>query len=253
VEYTEPYKANNIIVGHRGAAGHAPENTMASFRKAIEFGVDVVELDVHLTNDGVVVVHHDNSLDRTTSGKGEIKSHKWDHISKLDAGTSFSHYFKNETVPSLEDVIKLCKGKTEVLIEIKDGEDVYPEIEDRIIELIRKYKAEKWCIVQSFRDDVIFRIHRIAPDIRLQKLFVRKLCCLPVIFDSGASFFSFQKYHFVESFNILYKYAGKQFIEQVHKHNKKVMVWTVNEAEDIAKMKAIGVDGIISDFPDRCF
>ena len=200
-------------MGHRGAAGHAPENTMASFRKAIEFGVDMVELDVHLTNDGVVVVHHDNSLDRTTSGKGEIKSHKWDHVRKLDAGSSFSYYFENEKVPSLEDVIKLCKDKTEVLIEIKDGENVYPEIEDRIIELIRKYNAEKWCIVQSFRDDVIFRIHRIAPDIRLQKLLVRKLCCLPIILDSGVSIFSFQKYHFVESFNILYKYVNNQLFE----------------------------------------
>jgi glycerophosphoryl diester phosphodiesterase len=242
-----------LIVGHRGAAGHSPENTMAGFRKAIEFGVDMVELDVHLTNDGVVVVHHDNSLDRTTSGKGEIKSHKWDHISKLDAGSSFSRQFKNESVPALEDVIKLCKDRVEVLIEIKEGEDVYPEIEDRIVELIKKHNAEKWCIVQSFRDDVIFRINRIAPGIRLQKLLVRKMCCLPVIFDGSITPFSFRKYHFVESFNILYKYASKHFVQQVHKQNKKVMVWTVNEPEEIVKMKALGVDGIISDFPDRCF
>lgn len=241
------------VVGHRGAAGHAPENTMASFKKAIELGVDIVELDVHLSNDGVVVVHHDHSLDRTTTGKGEIRHHKWDQIKKLDAGSSFSERFENENVPTLEDVVKLCNKKAEILIEIKEGEKFYPEIEDKIIEIIRKYNAEKWCIIQSFRDDVIFRIHKIAPDIRLQKLFAKKFCCLPVILDGKVSYFSFRKYHFVESFNILYKYATKRFIDLAHKHSKEVMVWTVNDQKDIDKMKSLGVDGIISDFPDRCF
>ncbi len=241
-----------LVVGHRGAAAYAPENTLASFEKAIELGVDIVELDVHLSNDGVVVVHHDTSLDRTTTGKGKIKHHKWDHIKKLNAGLSFSEHFKNETVPSLEDVINLCQDKTELLIEIKEGEKFYPEIEDRIIEMIKKYNAEKWCIVQSFKDEVIFRIHKIAPGIRLQKLFVRKLHYFPVIIDSGITFFSFQKYNFVESFNILYKHATKQFVDQAHKHHKKVMVWTVNDQKEIDKMKKLGVDGIISDFPDRC-
>ncbi len=240
------------VVGHRGAAGYAPENTMASFRKAIELGVDMVELDVHLTKDSVVVVHHDSTVDRTTSGTGKIKDLTREHLSKLDAGSSFSNKFDNETVPSLENVIKLCKGKVEILIEIKDSEEVYPGIENKIIELIRKYEAKKWCMVQSFRDGVLFRIHKNAPEIRLQKLLVMKICCLPFIYDGHSSLFTFKKYHFIESFNILHKYASKRFISKVHKHGKKVMVWTVNDPIEITKMKANGVDGIISDYPDKC-
>ncbi len=241
------------VIGHRGAAGYAPENTLASFGKAIEIGVDMIELDVHLSKDGVVVVHHDSALDRTTSGKGEIKHHKWSHINRLDAGSSFAKHYKNEKVPSLEDVIKLCTNKAGLLIEIKEGERFYPEIEERIIELIGKYNAEKWCVVQSFHDEVIFKIHKLAPDIRVQKLLHFKPWFLPLLFDGKINKFTFGKYNFIESFNILYKYANRKFIEKAHKHGKKVMVWTVNNRNDIDKMKSLGVDGIISDYPDRCF
>ncbi|RLD59815.1 MAG: hypothetical protein DRJ05_05885, partial [Bacteroidetes bacterium] len=213
----------------------------------------MVEIDVQMSKDGIVIVLHDSSLDLTTDGKGNVKEKDFVEIRKLNAGVHFKGFLGNEPVPSLEEVIKLAKGNVELLIEVKDGNSVYPGIEKKIVDLIRKYDGQKWCIVQSFRDDVLFRVHQIDNNIRIQKLLVWKLKWFPIQFDTKLTWFSLSKYKFVESFNLYYKKLNPGFVSKVHRKGKKVFVWTVNNPKDIQGVKAAGVDGIISDFPDRCF
>ncbi|RLD71278.1 MAG: hypothetical protein DRJ10_19580, partial [Bacteroidetes bacterium] len=230
-----------------------PENTLASVRKAIDLKVDMVEIDVQMSKDGIVIVLHDRTLDRTTDGKGEVKVMNFAEINKFNAGTSCKGFSLNEPIPSLEEVIQLVAGKVELLIEVKDGNSIYPDIEKKIIDLIKKYNGQKWCIVQSFRDDVLFRVHNLDSNIRLHKLLVWKFKWLPIQYDTKLSWFSFSKYKFVESFNVYYKKLNPDFVSKVHREGKKIFVWTVNNPEDIKRMKVAGVDGIISDFPDKCF
>ncbi|NOX46109.1 MAG: hypothetical protein GXO89_03930 [Chlorobi bacterium] len=241
------------IIGHRGAAGHLPENTLAGIQQAIDLNVDMVEIDVQMSKDGIVVVLHDKTLDRTTDGKGEVGKLDFGEIRKFNAGARFEGFKGFEVVPSLEEVIRLASGKAELLIEIKDGNSVYPEIEKKIVDLIQKHKAHGWCIVQSFRDDVLFRVHQLDSEIHLHKLLVWKSRWLPVQFDTKLSHFSYSKYGFVESFNLQYQRLNPGFVNRTRQKGKTVFVWTVNELTDILKMKDLGVDGIISDFPDRCF
>ena len=241
------------IIGHRGAAGYAPENTLASIQKAIDLNVDMVEIDVQMSKDRVVIVLHDQTLDRTTDGKGKVKEMDFAEISKFNAGTSCKGSPLNEPIPSLEEVIQLVAGKVELLIEVKDGNSIYTDIEKKIVGLIRKYNAGNWCIIQSFRDDVLFRVHQLDNRIRIHKLLVWKLNWLPIQYDTKLSWFSFSKYKFVESFNLYYKKLNIDFVSKVHREGKQVFVWTVNNPKDIKHMKDGDVDGIISDFPDRCF
>ncbi len=240
------------IIGHRGAAGYLPENTLISIKKSIDLKVDMVEIDVQMSKDGVVIVLHDKDLYRTTDGKGEVGKMDFDEIRKFNAGSRFEGFDGFEPVPSLEEVIQLVSGKAELLIEIKDGNSVYPEIEKKIVDLIQKHKAHGRCIVQSFRDDVLFRVHQLDSKIHLHKLLVWKMNGLPIQFDTKFNRFGFSKYGFIDSFNIHYKNASPVFVKKAHREGKTVFVWTVNELEDIQKMKDMGVDGIISDFPDRC-
>ncbi len=121
------------ILAHRGASAYAPENTMAAFKKAIEMNADGIELDVHLSKDGYIVIIHDERVDRTTDGKGEVKDFSLDELKKLDAGSWFSDEYKGEKIPTLEELLSLIKN-TEIYlnIEIKAGYRVYPDIEEKL-------------------------------------------------------------------------------------------------------------------------
>lgn len=241
------------IIGHRGAAGYFPENTLLGIKKAIFLKVNMVEIDVQMSKDGIVILMHDSKLDRTTDGSGALKNLNFEEIRKLNAAAYFTSVSFNEKVPTLDEVLEFVNGKVELLIEIKYGDSIYPGIEQKIIDLIHKHKAIDWCIVQSFRDDVLFRIHRLDRSIRIHKLLVWKFKGLPIQYDIRLSLFSFSKYSFVESFNVFYKRLNPDFISNIHLQGNTVYVWTVNDPNDIRKMKTMGVDGIISDFPDRCY
>jgi len=117
------------ITGHRGAAGLAPENTLSSVKKALELKVDRIEVDVRQTKDKVVVCMHDKTIGRTTSGDGDVSEFTFSELKKYDAGIGFSEKFRKEKVPNLDDVFELIDGKASLVIEIKDGDELYPGIE----------------------------------------------------------------------------------------------------------------------------
>jgi glycerophosphoryl diester phosphodiesterase len=140
------------LTGHRGAAGFAPENTLSSIKKALDFNTDRIEVDVRQTKDNVVVCLHDETIDRTTNGKGLVNEFTYSDLQKFDAGLKFSKKFKNEKVPTLEEVMQIINGKSKLVVEIKDGDELYPELKKKVVELINKYNGKDWIFVHSFND-----------------------------------------------------------------------------------------------------
>ena len=149
------------VIAHRGGANLAPENTMAAFEKAISLKVDMIEIDVEQTNDSVVVVIHDGTVDRTTNGSGAVDSLSYDYIKNLDAGSWYDKKFAAEKISTLDEVLSLIDGQLTLLIEIKEGSERYPGIERQTVEAIQKFKAHSWVIVQSFNLKAIERVSQI--------------------------------------------------------------------------------------------
>lgn len=239
------------ITGHRGAAGLAPENTLRSIQKALDLNVDRIEIDVQQTKDNVVIVMHDETLDRTTNGKGEIKDLLYPDIRQFSAGIKFSAEYKKVIIPTLAEVLRLIDGQATLVIEIKKGGDYTPEIEENVITQIFEYEAVRWCIIHSFEDKVLEKIYSLNPAIRLHKLLVWKAPKVPFYFDLKPRFGNLAKYDYVEEISLEYRFLTKSVVKEIHALGKKVNVWTVNEKTDMQKMIDLGVDGIITDFPDR--
>jgi len=226
-------KEKLVITGHRGAASIEAENTISGIAKALQIeGIHRIEIDVQQTKDGIVVLMHDPTLDRTTTGRGKVSDYTYEELQAFDVilrdGTK-------EKIPSLKDAFKLFDGDVEFLIEVKEK---YPDIEKKIVELIEKYDAKEWCIVQSFKDNIIKEVHAISPEIRLHKLLFL------------GTFYNFDRFDFVEEYSLFHKLLSKRIISKIHARGKKVNVWTVNQEADIRKQIKRGVDGIISDVPE---
>lgn len=223
-----------LKIGHRGACGYEPENTLRSFKKALELGVDMIELDVRLCRSGDLVVIHDDKLERTTNGEGRVSENWLYDLRKLDAG-------KGEKIPLLEEVLDLIDGKAGVNIEIKEE-----NISNYVFEVIKKYiRNNKYShddfLISSFHLSVLQEFDDLNPDIKtgLLTFFVPK------------NLKKIIKKVNIHSVNPSTTLINKNFIGDMKRKDTKVFVWTVNDADDIQKMKLAGVDGIISDYPDR--
>lgn len=228
-----------LVIAHRGASGSAPENTIPSFRKALEMGVDFIELDIHLSKDGELIVMHDETVSRTTNGKGKIKNLTLSQIKGLDAGSWFSGEYKGLVVPTLDEVFQLVSGKTKLLIEVKGTSVKSKGIEKILIDKIYRYNAKKWCVVQSFDEKILEKIREVDPSVSLHRLISG-----PIVFQS-------KKTDDFLALNPHYRFATKRKIEKLHSKNLKIFVWTVNDVEKMKKLIAMGVDGIITNFPEK--
>jgi glycerophosphoryl diester phosphodiesterase len=223
-----------IKIGHRGARGYEPENTLRSFKKALELKVDAVEFDVHICKSGEIVVVHDEKVDRTTNGKGFVAEKTFSELRKLDAG-------KEEKIPLLNEVLDLINRRVKVNIELKGDGTVKP-----VSNLIDEYvKKKNWkysdFLVSSFEHIWLEDIKKINPRISIGVLIEKNL-------NQGLKVAEMIKAY---SVNPDLKLVNKKFVENAHEKGMKVFVWTVNKKEDIEKMKSFGVDGIFSDYPDR--
>jgi glycerophosphoryl diester phosphodiesterase len=222
-----------VKVGHRGAAGHEPENTLRSFRRAMELGADMVELDVHLCGSGELVVIHDEAVDRTTDGTGEVAEMTLDELRGLDAG-------KGEKIPTLQEVIDLATGRIGINIELKGPGTAGPALKH-----IEAAVDEGWKIsgfhVSSFHLEELSAIRNLSEDIRTGVLFA---------LDDGG-IMGFAERNGAYSLNPNHRTVTPDLVAIAHERGLKIFAWTVNEPEDIARMRGLGVDGIISDYPDR--
>ena len=231
------------VIAHRGGASLGAENTLGCIRKGILTGADAIEVDVHLSADGELVVCHDETLDRTTDGQGRIEELTFDQIRSV----SIKGGEPGEKVPTLEEVVREVKDKCILLLEVKKSrEGQYPGIEDKIVDLLVREGMMGQVVLQSFNDGVLERFHALAPELPLEKLLV---CRLPfgLAFDIRLHRFSFDDYPHVRSFNSHYALTSRRFIRDVHAQGKTVRVWTVKKPTQVRK----GVDAVITNYPQR--
>lgn len=222
-----------VKVGHRGAAGHEPENTLRSFRRAMGLGADMVELDVHICGSGELVVIHDETVDRTTDGTGEVAKLTLDELKALDAG-------RGERIPTLQEVIDLATGRMGINIELKGLGTAEPALE-HIEDAVDKGWDRSGFHVSSFHLGELSAIRELSEDVRTGVLFA---------LDDG-SIMEFAELNGAYSLNPNHRTVTPDFVARAHDRGLKIFAWTVNEPEDIARMRGLGVDGIISDYPDR--
>ncbi len=157
---------NNLCVAHRGASGEAPENTLIAARHAMAYPfVQWMEIDVQLSKDQIPVVIHDDWVNRTTNGKGKVADYTAEELANLDAGRWFGRSFEGEPVPTLEQMLHATAGRCRLNIELKTLGSNYPEIEQKVVELLYKYNLQFDTVITSFDPDTLYNVKKISPDI----------------------------------------------------------------------------------------
>lgn len=224
-----------MIVAHRGASGYAPENTLAAIKVAIEMKADMAEFDVYRSKDGVIVVMHDDTVNRTTNGKGKIEEMTLKELKTLDAGSKYDKKFAGEKIPTLEEVIKETQGKILLNIEIKGS-----GCEKGIVELVKKYGMQDKVQVSSFHHEYLQTIKKLNPDIHTGALVNFAPDLKIIVSEIGA-----------DALNIMWLGFNETLLKQTKEIGLQMFVWTVNDETGMRKMINAGVDGIITNYPDR--
>ncbi|MDR9418832.1 glycerophosphodiester phosphodiesterase [Gracilimonas sp.] len=235
-----------IVIGHRGASAYHPENTMIAFKAAYEMGAEMIELDLTLSKDGVPLVIHDETLDRTTNGTGNVSDYTLSEIKELDAGSWFSSEHEGEPVPTLEEVLKFAKGKIAVNIEIKPEavtENWKNGIEAKALEQVKKYEMEEYVIFSSFNYRAIENLRKLDVDIPAALLYEKGQ-------SEGRGITELVTDYQVNAFNCSRRQFSKKWAEEASENDIPVFVYTVNRESRMKKMFERGVTGIFSDKPD---
>jgi glycerophosphoryl diester phosphodiesterase len=215
------------IVAHRGWSGEAPENTIAAFKLAMtEPDIAIIELDVHLSKDGIPVVIHDHTLDRTTSGAGPVKSHTVDELRLLDAGGWFAPSFEGERIPTLEEVLLLAKGRCKLHVELKSMGDEYVGIEEKVIALIQRHGMQEEVVLSSFDHDSMKRANEIDPSIQTGLIFLGK----PTLLVEQL------RYTGAASVSMHYAFVTPDFVNEMAEHGFDLGVWTVDDSDILARI-----------------
>lgn len=233
-----------FVTAHRGFSGQAPENTLASFQAAIDAGSDMIELDVHLTRDNEIVVIHDDTLGRTTNGKGNVADKTLRELKALDAGSWFDSRFAGEPIPTLAEVLTLARSRILVNIELKSGKN-FPytmgELADRTLAVVEKTGMAGQVLFSSFAPAAIERIRMRNPRLPIA-LIVDKHWTTPDEPGGGTLY---------GTLNCRATVLNEENIARAHAGGVKIHVWTVDTKEAMEKFISLGVDGIITNHPDR--
>jgi glycerophosphoryl diester phosphodiesterase len=231
------------VFAHRGASGYAPENTLAAFKLADDQGADGIELDVQMTSDGHLVVIHDETLDRTTDGHGWVKDATLDQIKQLDASMGDPDH-PGQPIPTLTEVFDLLADSSMLInIEIKDGQVAYPGIAEKVLELIDQRNWEYRITISSFNHITLAHIRQIGSLVYTGVLFQ------DVLYEPWN--YAHQLWATALHPHFLYVDSVPDLIDESRNSLLEINVWTVNEIADIDRMLARGVDGIITNYPDR--
>ncbi len=225
-------KRRLLCIGHRGAMGHAPENTLLSFKKALELGAPCVEMDVYHV-DGNLVVFHDERLERTTNGSGYLLDHDFDYLRSLDAGDG-------ERIPTLLEVFEIVDRKAGVNIELKGPGTARP-----VVDFVAARRKQGWrndlILVSSFNHRELEEVRGMDPSIKLGALMVD----LPV--DDAAFADALGAY----SVHLSLEFIDRGFVDHAHSRGLRAFVFTVNHPHDIHRMERLGVDGVFTNYPER--
>lgn len=216
------------VIAHRGASAEIPGNTISAFKKAIEVGADMIELDVHASKDGHLVVIHDFTVDETTNGSGAVAELTLAELKELVVEDV-------EKIPTLEEVFQLAKGKIDINVEIKaEG------IEQKVVDLIRKYGLEKNVLISSFNLPGIKIVKEIAPELK-----TAALLSTPVEDILGVL-----KEYKADAINPFFVMVNEEFVKTIHDAGYQIYPWTVDDEDMMQYLIELNVDGIITDVPE---
>jgi glycerophosphoryl diester phosphodiesterase len=216
-----------LRIGHRGARAYEPENTIRSFKKALEIGVDAVELDVRRTKDNQLVVIHDADVKRTTDGKGLVNELTLKEIKALSTE-------KDEKIPTLEEVLDFLDKKVKILIELKEA-----GVEKQVLTAANERGLQKNVIIVSFIEEALQKVRELNREVETGLIYARHKNPLRTALELKANYLL-----------PLYRFTHTDNVQKAHENGLKVIVWTINKPEEVAEYAKKGVDGITSDKPD---
>lgn len=230
--YEGSMKNTFIVIAHRGASGYEPENTLRSFKRALEMGAQAIELDVHQLATGELVVIHDDMLDRTTKVSGRLCDYTYEQLRKINVG-------EGEHIPLLSEVLDLVDKKAIINIELKGPHTARP-----IAQLIQYYvKQKRWShkefIVSSFDHAAVLAFHLACPDVPVGFLFFGNKQDLERAFKANIDYIIVSE-----------DMVNQKMVQETHAANKKILVYTIDNKNRALELQALGVDGIFSDYPD---
>jgi glycerophosphoryl diester phosphodiesterase len=220
---------NQLVIAHKGASGYFPENTLLSFRNAWDLGAHMIELDVHETLDGRLVCIHDSTVERTTNGTGEVQALTYRELAELDAG-------KGESIPLLEDVLKFAFGRLQVNIELK-----VIGVEQEVINLVERHSMKSNVLVSSFFHGTLLTIKELNESIATAIL----------VKEPMEDFISYAFDFNVNAINPLHRLVTRELVKDLHSVSLKVYPWTVNDSSRMKTLYSLGVDGVVTDYPDK--
>ena len=231
-----------LVWAHRGASGYAPENTLPAFKMAADMKADGVELDVQLTKDDVIVVCHDERIDRTSNGAGRIADLTLDELRKFDF-CNMNLAYEGTKIPTMEEVFDLLDptGLT-INIELKTGEIFYPELEEKIVALTKKKCWQDRVIYSSFNHYSIMKIKEIDPEAKTGFLYADGTLNMP----------GYAAENQVDALHpAFYNLQYENYMEDCAMYDIDVNVWTVNSEKDMLRCKELGVNAVITNYPDK--
>ena len=229
-----------LIIAHRGASGHAPENTLAAFKKAVALGAAFIETDLQLTRDAHFVAIHDDTLDRTTNGEGKVHDRTLAELRKLDAGSWFGSEFAGERIPTLEEILEFSKKNDVVFyLELKPGGSWGGE--HALIGALRESGEIPRSVVISFESAILANLRKIEPTIMTGVLYDGQLVDpLDTALQVGA-----------RQIVVRADLVTPWMLSEARRKDLQVVCWTVNHPAHMRALIGAGVDGIMSDYPDR--
>jgi glycerophosphoryl diester phosphodiesterase len=219
------------IIAHRGASGHAPENTMAAFQLAMQQGADGIELDVMLSKDGRLVVIHDDTVDRTTNGTGLVKDMTLAQLQALDAGNG-------EQIPTLEEVLHTFGGRFLINIELKNYATPFDALPRVVAELLNSNGFSRSVIVSTFNPFNLTRFRRHCPGVKLGLLTV----------EGKAKFWIWRLFRY-DALHPHFQDVDPDLVAAVKDRYQQVNVWTVDDPDEIRRLAGLNVDSLITNFP----
>jgi glycerophosphoryl diester phosphodiesterase len=231
------------VFAHRGARRVAPENTLPAFQKAIEMGVDGIELDVHITRDGHLVIIHDFDVRKTTDGHGPVAAMSVAEVARLDAGLHFSPQFAGTRVPTLDEVFDLVGDRCRVNVEIKSVEPYGRDASDAVAALIRRRNLYEQVIVSSFNPITLVKMRHLDPQIALGVLYDAEMPAFFRAIWAGPPVRP-QAQHPEHTL------IDASYMAWAHGTGGAVNTWTVNDVAEARRLADLGVDTIITDVPD---
>lgn len=231
-----------IKIAHRGYSGAYPENTSVAFEKAIEAGVDMIEMDCQLSKDGEVVVIHDERLNRTAGGRGLVKGKTLKQLKKLDVGAWFKKSFRGEKILTLEEVMGIVAGHVDLNLDIKTVRPGSLGIELKILFILSHYDYLDRSILSSFDYRSLRRVRELAPGAKIGVLYGKGVKDNP---------FQIAKDLKADSIHVHKELLTPDFIAKARQLGVRTFVWTVNDVAEMERFLSLGVDGMFSDFPGK--